>query len=226
MIAGIKTECYKLLRNKYVLFSAVVAFFGGAIINLAAGEKEHLFYQVQIFPYLFQILSCLIVGSVWALDYTYGTIKNTVYLFKRSLIFAYKTVTVIGVGTLIFLLYAYGLLLTDYEVFSQNMLGNLCVPYLLFLAQIFTMVLFTVAMKSFSKISIVMLVSIFVYRLFATLPESSAVFPLAKQTYFWIYYAASENYTIEVLYGALLFLAFWLFFGVVGSMLYFQKNDI
>lgn len=229
MIRFIKLELYKLIRNRYIIVCFLAAFVMSLLINIFSAKADNFFYQVQIAPYFFQIFSCLIIGSIWALEYSDTTIKNLVLSGDRFSLFTAKIIISLFSVLLLFTCYGLGLLLSNFSYFSNtNLIQQVYViPFCLLVAQAFIMILFSLLLKSFSKLALAMIVFLCIYRLLAIPHENKFLQFLSKHSFSTIYYSTYDTtYFPTLINNTLTFMLFCVVVSLIISSLIFFKTDV
>lgn len=190
----LKAEFYKARYNLLITITMIVSFVLAITINLS-GEDNYILRQIDCMGFLFPILPSLIVGSIWATEYSEGTLR---YIFinqnNKLLVFKTKVVCTFLLITFMFGVYVLGLLCSKpaYFLNSGHLVEYYAVPLLLLLNHSMILILVAVFCRSFSKMGLatvlLLLFYIFCYKMAIVYKNENIVLNIvANNTFVGIY---------------------------------------
>jgi hypothetical protein len=150
-------ELFKCSRNIYVLLAFVIIIVTVPLTLLIESETSR---AILCFDF-FELALFFVVGSIWGLEYTEQTIKNTVMTHSKTAVFVSKTIFIYIISMFLFILYAAILM-----IFSDFQITDLLPQAAAYLAHTAVLILTAQIIRSFSMFSVCTIIIFFINHIF------------------------------------------------------------
>lgn len=171
MIDILHSEFYKLVHNIVTKLPIIASFILAIIINVMS-DNDAWKNQIDVMSIFLPLLPCILVGSIWASEYSDKTLLYMQISGKqKTQIFFSKTISSLMAVTTLFIAYVFGLVLSKPTTFlkGEHLTEMYLVPWILLLVHTEILILIAILCKSFSKTAmstaILTLFYIFCYKL-------------------------------------------------------------
>jgi hypothetical protein len=181
------------------MMTFAVTFVLAVIVNIFESVNP-IGAQISVMGYMFPLLPCLIVGSIWSFEYKDRTMDLMVFKYgERLRVFIVKTFMTILSVSLMFAIYVIGLFISRPDTFlnTVHVLEWYIIPLILLINLSLIMIFYVVICRSFSSLSIftvlIFLTSYFCYKMTMVHQMDSFVYRFISDLSFSGIYASVYN---------------------------------